>query len=83
MTVPRSILARGKQGFDVPLECWFGEDFGRLGPRGPVRSTCAGPRLATDPQKCCARVDSQLPRQVSQFGLTISAADHHKPDLRH
>ena len=30
MTVPRSILARGKQGFDVSLERWFGEDFGRL-----------------------------------------------------
>ena len=30
MTVPRSILARGKQGFGVPLERWFGEDFGRL-----------------------------------------------------
>ena len=28
--LPPSILARGKQGFGVPLERWFGDDFGRL-----------------------------------------------------
>ncbi len=28
--LPPEILARGKQGFAVPLEHWFGSDFGRL-----------------------------------------------------
>ncbi|HEV2105443.1 MAG TPA: asparagine synthase (glutamine-hydrolyzing), partial [Candidatus Eisenbacteria bacterium] len=28
--LPPEILARGKQGFGVPLERWFGGDFGRL-----------------------------------------------------
>jgi asparagine synthase (glutamine-hydrolysing) len=28
--LPPEILARGKQGFAVPLERWFGDDFGRL-----------------------------------------------------
>jgi len=28
--LPPSILARGKQGFGVPLQHWFGADFGRL-----------------------------------------------------
>jgi asparagine synthase (glutamine-hydrolysing) len=28
--LPPGILARGKQGFGVPLERWFGADFGRL-----------------------------------------------------
>jgi asparagine synthase (glutamine-hydrolysing) len=28
--LPPAILARGKQGFGVPLEHWFGDDFGRL-----------------------------------------------------
>ncbi|MCC6651014.1 MAG: asparagine synthase (glutamine-hydrolyzing) [Candidatus Eisenbacteria bacterium] len=28
--LPPEILARGKQGFGVPLERWFGDDFGRL-----------------------------------------------------
>ncbi|HTO92080.1 MAG TPA: asparagine synthase (glutamine-hydrolyzing) [Candidatus Sulfotelmatobacter sp.] len=28
--LPASILARGKQGFGVPLEHWFGADFGRM-----------------------------------------------------
>ena len=28
--LPPEILARGKQGFGVPLEHWFGHDFGRL-----------------------------------------------------
>lgn len=28
--LPPAILARGKQGFGVPLEHWFGGDFGRL-----------------------------------------------------
>jgi len=28
--LPASTLARGKQGFGVPLEHWFGADFGRL-----------------------------------------------------
>jgi asparagine synthase (glutamine-hydrolysing) len=28
--LPASILERGKQGFGVPLEHWFGADFGRL-----------------------------------------------------
>jgi asparagine synthase (glutamine-hydrolysing) len=28
--LPAEILARGKQGFGVPLEHWFGAEFGRL-----------------------------------------------------
>jgi asparagine synthase (glutamine-hydrolysing) len=28
--LPASILQRGKQGFAVPLEHWFGSEFGRL-----------------------------------------------------
>jgi asparagine synthase (glutamine-hydrolysing) len=28
--LPASILARGKQGFGVPLTHWFGAEFGRL-----------------------------------------------------
>jgi asparagine synthase (glutamine-hydrolysing) len=28
--LPAPILARGKQGFGVPLQRWFGNDFGRL-----------------------------------------------------
>ncbi len=53
MTVPRSILAGGKQGFGVPLECWFGEDYGRL-----VREVLFDPR---------ARARSWLdPREVTR-----------------
>jgi len=49
--LPPSILARGTQGFGVPLERWFGEDFGRLarevlfGPRARARGWL-GPREA-------------------------------------
>ena len=40
--LPPAILARGKQGFGMPLERWLGDDFGRLAREVLLDPRCAG-----------------------------------------
>ena len=67
MTVPRSILARGKQGFGVPLERWFGEDFGRLA-REVLFDPRAGARSWLDPREVTRVVEAPGARASTRVG---------------
>ena len=40
--LPPEVLQRGKQGFGVPLESWFGSDFGRLAREVLLDARCRG-----------------------------------------
>ena len=65
--LPPSILARGKQGFDVSLERWFGEDFGQL-----AREVLFDPRARArgwlDPREVTRVVEAPGARASTRVG---------------